>query len=605
MRRRRLVMEEHGGERAGRSRPTTLGERGGGRRAGRAQRPRRAPAHAGAGARRRGRPPATDGQAAARRRRRRPTAPAARAADAARDGAAARAAEPRRRRRRRRSGRRPTPHGDAPADGAGARRRPTGVGQQHRRAGVAEVQAKAEAPAAAQEAREALEHGMVVWVMMGIAVWHFTVFVPDRFWGGIVGAFLAAIAGGRDVRLHRERLHRARARTTRSSIQALIAIPGAMIGLAVSYFYGAARGPRGRRRPRAHARGLAPLARMTGATARPFRRGAVPEWRRMEARVRRGGRAHPMRSAGAAAARARARRLRHGRRPCWPGAGSRDPEEARALPGRASERHDPRALPGLPGRLRADPRPPRARLADRGPRRLRRGRRLLHRDPAPDALRALGADPDVGAPEPLRRRATACPRPRGRAAGRPRGAACWSPSTAGSPPSAEVAAARAAGIDVRRHRPPPARRRAARLHRRASRRSATTAAPSCARPAWRSSSREALRAAAGRDPAEADEDLDLAALATVCDLVPLRGENRRIVREGLAALARTRRPGLRALMEVAARGPGRRLPSTRSASGSGRGSTPPGGCSAPTPRSSCCSPRTRLAPARWRASSTC
>ena len=33
---------------------------------------------------------------------------------------------------------------------------------------------------------------LVVWVMMGIAVWHFTVFLPDRFWGGIVGAFLVA-----------------------------------------------------------------------------------------------------------------------------------------------------------------------------------------------------------------------------------------------------------------------------------------------------------------------------------------------------------------------------------------------------------------------------
>ena len=61
---------------------------------------------------------------------------------------------------------------------------------------------------------------------------------------------------------------------------------------------------------------------------------------------------------------------------------------------------------------------------------------------------------------------------------------------------------------------------------------------------------EALFAAAGRDVAEAAEDIDLAALATVCDLVPLRGENRRIVREGLVALGRTRRPGLRALMEV-------------------------------------------------------
>ena len=33
---------------------------------------------------------------------------------------------------------------------------------------------------------------LVVWFMMGIAVWHFTVFVPDRFWGGIVGAFLVS-----------------------------------------------------------------------------------------------------------------------------------------------------------------------------------------------------------------------------------------------------------------------------------------------------------------------------------------------------------------------------------------------------------------------------
>src|SRR5215211_358656 len=63
---------------------------------------------------------------------------------------------------------------------------------------------------------------------------------------------------------------------------------------------------------------------------------------------------------------------------------------------------------------------------------------------------------------------------------------------------------------------------------------------------------EALRAAAGRDPAGAAEDADLAALATVCDLVPLRGENRRIVREGLVALSRRRRPGLRALMAVSA-----------------------------------------------------
>ena len=36
---------------------------------------------------------------------------------------------------------------------------------------------------------------LLVWVMVGIAMWHFTVFLPDRFWGGIVGAFLAAVVG--------------------------------------------------------------------------------------------------------------------------------------------------------------------------------------------------------------------------------------------------------------------------------------------------------------------------------------------------------------------------------------------------------------------------
>ncbi|MGH2872722.1 MAG: single-stranded-DNA-specific exonuclease RecJ, partial [Solirubrobacteraceae bacterium] len=49
----------------------------------------------------------------------------------------------------------------------------------------------------------------------------------------------------------------------------------------------------------------------------------------------------------------------------------------------------------------------------------------------------------------------------------------------------------------------------------------------------------------------ADDDLDLVALATVADLVPLSDENRRLVREGLAALAATVKPGLRALIAVA------------------------------------------------------
>jgi single-stranded-DNA-specific exonuclease len=59
----------------------------------------------------------------------------------------------------------------------------------------------------------------------------------------------------------------------------------------------------------------------------------------------------------------------------------------------------------------------------------------------------------------------------------------------------------------------------------------------------------ALEAAAGVGGAE--DDLDVVALATVADCVPLRGENRAIVRRGLRALAATAKPGLRALMRVA------------------------------------------------------
>ena len=48
----------------------------------------------------------------------------------------------------------------------------------------------------------------------------------------------------------------------------------------------------------------------------------------------------------------------------------------------------------------------------------------------------------------------------------------------------------------------------------------------------------------------AERDLDLVALATVADMVPLTGENRSLVRRGLEQARRAARPGLRALMAV-------------------------------------------------------
>jgi single-stranded-DNA-specific exonuclease len=46
------------------------------------------------------------------------------------------------------------------------------------------------------------------------------------------------------------------------------------------------------------------------------------------------------------------------------------------------------------------------------------------------------------------------------------------------------------------------------------------------------------------------DDLDIVSLGTVADCVPLTGENRVLVKEGLTSLAQTKRVGLRALMDV-------------------------------------------------------
>lgn len=60
-----------------------------------------------------------------------------------------------------------------------------------------------------------------------------------------------------------------------------------------------------------------------------------------------------------------------------------------------------------------------------------------------------------------------------------------------------------------------------------------------------------LQALVGKAKDQPEELMDLVALATIADVVPLVGENRLLVRRGLVALAQSKRPGLRALLEVA------------------------------------------------------
>jgi hypothetical protein len=79
-----------------------------------------------------------------------------------------------------------------------------------------------------------------VWAMVGIALWHFTILVPDKFYGGIIGAFLAAFGGGLltgfllpapGVPLD----------NPPGVAEALWPIPGALGALAWSYWYGVRR----------------------------------------------------------------------------------------------------------------------------------------------------------------------------------------------------------------------------------------------------------------------------------------------------------------------------------------------------------------------------
>jgi hypothetical protein len=78
---------------------------------------------------------------------------------------------------------------------------------------------------------------LLVWFTMGIALWHFTVFLPDLFWQGIVGAFIGSVTGamafGAIVLA-----------VTGGSVgdtgvgTALVAIPGVLIGLGVVWAVG-------------------------------------------------------------------------------------------------------------------------------------------------------------------------------------------------------------------------------------------------------------------------------------------------------------------------------------------------------------------------------
>lgn len=78
---------------------------------------------------------------------------------------------------------------------------------------------------------------LVVWFTMGLALWHFTVFLPDRFWQGIIGALLGSTIGAVIFgAIAQIALGRGLGETDLGT--ALMAVPGVAIGLAVVFAIG-------------------------------------------------------------------------------------------------------------------------------------------------------------------------------------------------------------------------------------------------------------------------------------------------------------------------------------------------------------------------------
>lgn len=83
---------------------------------------------------------------------------------------------------------------------------------------------------------------MLAWLMMGLAIWHFMIWLPDRFVGGIVGSFVVAGAGAVLGGLVINGFQ-VPSPDDLGLIVPLEGIPGALIALGIAYAVGSAREP--------------------------------------------------------------------------------------------------------------------------------------------------------------------------------------------------------------------------------------------------------------------------------------------------------------------------------------------------------------------------
>ena len=78
---------------------------------------------------------------------------------------------------------------------------------------------------------------LLVWVMVGLALWHFTVFLPDNFYGGIVGAFCGALLGANIFGII-VNLGSIPGESGTDLMTGVEAIPGTLIGLGIMWWLG-------------------------------------------------------------------------------------------------------------------------------------------------------------------------------------------------------------------------------------------------------------------------------------------------------------------------------------------------------------------------------
>jgi hypothetical protein len=82
---------------------------------------------------------------------------------------------------------------------------------------------------------------LFVWIAVATAFWHFTIFVPDRFPGGMVGAFAFANAGALLAGIAANGLSMPPlAEVTHAD--AVTGAVGGLLGLAAAYVHGARTG---------------------------------------------------------------------------------------------------------------------------------------------------------------------------------------------------------------------------------------------------------------------------------------------------------------------------------------------------------------------------